>query len=592
MAAGSRPQGPEDGDGALLRAGRERADRVLAWVLMAHWPVSLAVAAWRGSWGEALWVGAPLALTMLALARVAPGRLPTRLAMGAAYMGYSALLIHQMGGLIEMHFHIFVSLAFFLMYRDWRVPVAAAVTVAAHHAAFHWLHLRGVPVWIFRDHMGWDIVALHAGFVVMETAMLVYLSVVLAGEARQATQLVTVAERLSRGDLTLRLERGPGAIGLAVAAMNDGTEQMAEMIRGIRDRAGRVASLVESLQGTAVGMSESAGSVARATERVTEGAHQQLAAAQSTSTVTVQLRAAAADVVTGAAEQGEHARAMAATVAEMVRAVEEVARRAATVSASSQRAADAAREGAAAVERTVSGMARVRDTVLESSTRIAALERSSTEIGRILRVIGDMAMQTNMLSLNAAVEAARAGEQGRGFAVVADEVRTLALRSRTAADDIAALVTAIQHETGAAAAAMQLGTTQVAEGNDLAAAAGSALDEILAAVEHTVRDVATIADAATRMADGSRTALGTARAMAEAGTRGAESSRDMADGAEQVGGAVDGVLAVAEEHSLVARDVADRVREITASMTGISESTRGLARIADELATDVGRFVV
>ena len=66
----------------------------------------------------------------------------------------------------------------------------------------------------------------------------------------------------------------------------------------------------------------------------------------------------------------------------------------------------------------------------------------------------------------------------------------------------------------------------------------------------------------------------------------------MADGAEQVGGAVEGVLAVAEEHSLVARDVADRVREITASMTGISESTRGLARIADELATDVGRFVV
>jgi twitching motility protein PilJ len=156
---------------------------------------------------------------------------------------------------------------------------------------------------------------------------------------------------------------------------------------------------------------------------------------------------------------------------------------------SALRAADSARVTREVAERSgqimkqsLEGMERIKDTVLETSKRVKSLGDSSERIGEITGFIREIANRTNLLALNATIEATRAGAAGKGFSIVADEIRDLAERSSRAAGEITQLIDDIQNSTAEAVMAMEIGDREVADGTKMVDDAGSALKEILNAV--------------------------------------------------------------------------------------------------------------
>jgi methyl-accepting chemotaxis protein/methyl-accepting chemotaxis protein-1 (serine sensor receptor) len=158
--------------------------------------------------------------------------------------------------------------------------------------------------------------------------------------------------------------------------------------------------------------------------------------------ITGEIAEGAGQVASAASHVSSASQSMAQGSSEQAASLEETSASTEQINSMTQKNAENARTVATEV-RNVDKMLKGTNTKLdEMIASMRDINTSSEKIGRIIKVIDEIAFQTNILALNAAVEAARAGEAGMGFAVVADEVRNLAQRSAQAARDTSELIEA------------------------------------------------------------------------------------------------------------------------------------------------------
>jgi methyl-accepting chemotaxis protein len=138
-----------------------------------------------------------------------------------------------------------------------------------------------------------------------------------------------------------------------------------------------------------------------------------------------------------------------------------------------------AQKGKKSITETITGMQEIKSSFMEVQEIVSRLAQKSDSIGKIVKVIDEVAGQTNLLSLNAAIIAAQAGEHGKGFAVVAEEVKSLAERTASSTREIAVLIKDVQDETLNAVNAMVHGSERVQKGVSLSNESGTVLGAII-----------------------------------------------------------------------------------------------------------------
>lgn len=244
--------------------------------------------------------------------------------------------------------------------------------------------------------------------------------------------------------------------------------------------------------------------------------------------------------------------------------VAEVSRRAEEVSSTASAANGYAKNGVKLAQKSENAMEEIKRSSTEVDQLVKDINQQMDEIGKIVRLISDIANQTNLLALNAAIEAARAGEAGRGFAVVAAEVKSLAQDSRQSAENIADMIMTLQTKARRANDAMGHAGETVAMGS-------TALSETLGAFEQIAASIDDITRNATDVAS---------------------SSEEQAASVEEVTASINEVSGLVQNTAKEAGDAAAATQEASASIEQISTIVTDVSEIVEVVTREMAKFKI
>ncbi|MBD2204767.1 GAF domain-containing protein [Calothrix sp. FACHB-1219] len=307
----------------------------------------------------------------------------------------------------------------------------------------------------------------------------------------QLLELLSNVEGAASGDLTVRADVTAGEIGTVADFFNSIVESLRDIVTQVQNAASQV--------NTAIGSNEAA------------------------------IRQLADEAMSQAAEINRTLDA----VDQMTHSIQAVAKNAQQAAVIANQAAQTATKSGQAMDLTVQNILSLRETVGETAKKVKRLGESSQQISRVVSLINQIAVQTNLLAINAGIEAARAGEEGQGFAVVAEEVGELAVRSAAATQEIEQIVENIQRETSDVVQAMEIGTTQVVEGTRIVEDAKRSLNQILDVSRQIDNLVQSISVATTSQVETSHTVSNLMKAIVAVSQRTSDSSRLVSESLQQ-----------------------------------------------------------
>ncbi len=447
-------------------------------------------------------------------------------------------------------------------------------------------------------NQNWSL-GLTTGVTILILGLLAVLSlVVIRSLTRPLSQAVEVAGRLSRGDMSGRIAAQSndemGDLARAMERMVGYLREMAAVADSIaagdlrsevaprsdNDAFGRAFQRMSGNLRRMLGdVKEAAGQVAATSDQISAAAVEITRGAESQSSSTEETSATMVEMATQIDSVNRSTQALASNVEEtstsiqqMGASIEEVARSSEDLLASVEETSATIEEMTASI-RAIADKVQVVDQVSRDAARAASeggdrlstvvlgIASSSKDIGKIVRIISEIADQTNLLALNAAIEAARAGDAGRGFAVVADEIKRLAERSMNATREIDTFVESVQKDTGEAVQLSQQVLSQIV---------GS-----VARTSELVRDVHT---ATQEQSTGAAQILKTSSGMQNVTQQLATAAREQAHGARQI------MSSVAMMNRMT-QQVADATSEQMKGGDQVVKAVETIAQIAQQYLT-------
>ena len=212
-----------------------------------------------------------------------------------------------------------------------------------------------------------------------------------------------------------------------------------------------------------------------------------------------ELDAAVQQFLASSSQISSASQALAQGSSEQAASIEETSASSEEITALTQQNNDRSQKVAQLMNETIPIVGALNKSFQELAGALTEMSTSSEKVAKVIKMIDEIAFQTNMLALNAAVEAARAGEAGMGFAVVADEVRNLARRSADAARDTSALIEESLSKSRETKHQIDNVLQAMDANNKIAGAVKAETDEIRGASEEQARGIVQISTAITQM---------------------------------------------------------------------------------------------